>query len=62
MDQVANPISDQVKEVVEAVVDALRVPEPAVPSPSAASGSLEAEALRTEILRVGRKLWDLVTS
>ena len=58
MDQVANPISDQVKEVVEAVVDALRVPEPAVPSPSAASGSLEAEALRAEILRVGRKLWE----
>lgn len=58
MDQVANPISDQVKEVVEAVVEALRVPEPAVPSPSAASSSLEAEALRAEILRVGRKLWE----
>jgi L-fuculose-phosphate aldolase len=58
MDEVANPISDQVKEVVEAVVEALRVPEPAVPSPSGASSSLEAEALRAEILRVGRKLWE----
>jgi L-fuculose-phosphate aldolase len=58
MDQVANPISDQVREVVEAVVEALRVPEPEVPSPSAASSSFEAEALRAEILRAGRKLWE----
>jgi L-fuculose-phosphate aldolase len=58
MEQVANPISDEVREVVEAVVEALRVPEPDEPSPSAASNSTEAKALRAEILRVGRKLWE----
>ena len=58
MEQVTNPITDQVREVVEAVVDALRVPGPGEASPSAVSSSLEAEALRAEILGVGRKLWD----
>jgi len=59
MEQVKNPISDQVKEVVEAVMEALRVPRPdESSSPSAASSSFEAEALRSEILRVGRKLWE----
>lgn len=58
MEQFVNPISDQVKEVVEAVVEALRVPRPDEISSSAASSSFEAEALRAEILRVGRKLWE----
>lgn len=58
MEQVANPISEQVKEVVEAVVEALRVPKPDDLSPSAVSSSFEAEALRAEIIRTGRKLWE----
>lgn len=58
MEQIANPISEQVREVVEAVVEALRVPKPDELSPSAASGSFEAEALRAEIIRAGRKLWE----
>ncbi len=58
MEQFANPISEQVREVVEAVVEALRVPKPDELSPSAASISFEAEALRAEIIRVGRKLWE----
>jgi len=58
MVQGTDSISGQVKEVVEAVVEALRVPKPDMPSPSVASSSFEAEALRAEILRVGRKLWD----
>lgn len=58
MEQCANPISEQVREVVEAVVEALRVPKPDELSPSAASSSFEAEALRAEIIRVGRKLWE----
>ncbi|HKD61715.1 MAG TPA: class II aldolase/adducin family protein [Terracidiphilus sp.] len=58
MEQVTNPISDQVREVVEAVVDALRVPGPNEPSPSAIATSPEAEAVRGEIIRTGRKLWD----
>jgi L-fuculose-phosphate aldolase len=58
MEQVANPVSEQVREVVEAVVEALRVPKPDELSPSAASSSFEAESLRAEIIRVGRKLWE----
>ena len=58
MEQFANPISEQVREVVEAVGEALLVPRPDELSPSAASSSFEAEALRAEIIRVGRKLWE----
>ncbi|MGC2614001.1 MAG: class II aldolase/adducin family protein [Terracidiphilus sp.] len=58
MEQFANPISEQVREVVEAAVEALRVPKPDDLSPSAASSSFEAEALRAEIIRAGRKLWE----
>ncbi|MGZ7072838.1 MAG: class II aldolase/adducin family protein [Candidatus Angelobacter sp.] len=58
MEQLANPISEQVREVVEAVVEALRVPKPDELSPSAVSSSFEAEALRAEIIKVGRKLWE----
>ena len=58
MEELTNPISEQVKEVVKAVVEALRVPEPDELSPSAASSSFEAESLRAEIIRVGLKLWE----
>ena len=58
MEQVTNPISDQVREVVEAVVEALRVPGPNEASPSEIATSPEAGALRAEIIRTGRKLWD----
>jgi L-fuculose-phosphate aldolase len=58
MEQFAHPITDQVREVVEAVVEALRVPKPDDLSPSAVSSSFEAEATRAEIIRVGRKLWE----
>jgi len=58
MSQVANPVADKVKEVFEAVVDALRVPKPEEGSPSAIFNSFESEALRDEIIRTGRKLWE----
>jgi L-fuculose-phosphate aldolase len=58
MSQVANPVADKVKEVFEAVVDALRVPKPEEGSPSAVFNSFESEALRDEIIRTGRKLWE----
>ncbi len=58
MSQVASPVADKVKEVFEAVVDALRVPKPEEGSPSAVFHSFEAEALRDEIIRTGRKLWE----
>ena len=52
------PISGQVREVVQAALDALRPPPAEDPSPSVAANSFEANALRTEIIRVGRKLWE----
>lgn len=58
MSQVANPVTDKVKEVFEAVVDALRVPKPEEGTPSAIFHSFEADALRDEIIRTGAKLWD----
>jgi L-fuculose-phosphate aldolase len=58
MSQVAIPATDKVKERFEAVVDALRVPEPDEDSPSAVIHSFEAEALCDEIIRIGRKLWE----
>jgi L-fuculose-phosphate aldolase len=58
MSQVASPVADKVKEVFEAVVDALRVPKPEEGSPSAVFSSFESEALRDEIIRTGRKLWE----
>ena len=58
MSQVANPVMDKVKEVFEAVVDALRVPKPEEGTPSAVFHSFEAEALRDEIIRTGRKMWE----
>jgi L-fuculose-phosphate aldolase len=58
MEQLTDPISEQVREVVEAVMEALRVPKPEEVPPSVAANSFEADALRAEIIRVGRKLWE----
>jgi L-fuculose-phosphate aldolase len=58
MQQSTAPDTEQVREVVEAVVEALRVPAQEDLSPSAAANSFEANALRAEIIRVGRKLWE----
>jgi L-fuculose-phosphate aldolase len=58
MEQAAVPFTEQVREVVEAVVQALHEPKPEESSPLVAANSFEAEALRREIIRVGRKLWD----
>lgn len=58
MSQLASPVTDKVKEVFEAVVDALRVPKPEEGSPSAVFHSFEAQALRDEIIRAGQKLWE----
>jgi len=48
----------QVREVVEAVLEALREPRTGEVSPSSAASSFEADALRAEIIAVGRKLWE----
>ncbi len=56
--QTAVPIVEQVREVVQAVVEVLREPKVGEISPSVAANSFEAEALRAEIIRVGRKLWE----
>ena len=58
MEQTANPVTEQVREIVEAVVDALRLPVVAEESPLVAANSFEAESLRAEIIRTGRKLWE----
>ena len=58
MEQPTVPIAEQVREVVQAAMEALRVPRPEEISPSAAANSFEAEALRAEIISVGRKLWE----
>ena len=58
MEQTQNPVTEQVREIVEAVVDALRVPVVVEESPLVAANSFEAEGLRAEIIRTGRKLWE----
>ncbi len=58
MEQTAGSVSEQVREVVEAVMEALRVPRAEEVSPTSVANSFEAEALRGEIIRVGRKLWE----
>jgi L-fuculose-phosphate aldolase len=57
MEQAAVPVSEQVREVVQAVVDVLNQPKAEESSPLVAASSFEADALRAEIIRVGRKLW-----
>lgn len=47
----------QVREVVQAVLEALRQPRSEEVAPSTAATSFEAHALRAEIIAVGRKLW-----
>lgn len=58
METSASPFAEQVKEVVQTTMEALRVPSLESISPSVAANSLEAEALRAEIITVGRKLWE----
>jgi L-fuculose-phosphate aldolase len=58
MEQVAVPVAEQVREVVQAVVEVLREPKAGEDSPLVATNSFEAQALREEIIRVGRKLWE----
>lgn len=58
MEQPTIPIAEQVREVVQAAVEALRVPPAEEMSPTAAANSYEADALRAEIIAVGRKLWE----
>jgi L-fuculose-phosphate aldolase len=58
MEQSTGPIADQVREVVEAVMEALRTPKAADILPSVAANSFEADALRAEIIHAGRKLWE----
>ena len=50
MDQLVYPISEQVKEVVQAVMEALRIPKSEEVPPSVAANSFEAEALSDEII------------
>jgi L-fuculose-phosphate aldolase len=57
MGQTSVAVPDQVREVVEAVVDALGEPKEDR-SPAQVATSVEADTLRAEILRVGRKLWE----
>ena len=61
MEQTVVPSTEQVREVVQAVIEALREPKSGDNSDDlalAVSNSFEAEALRAEIIRVGRKLWE----
>ena len=58
MQQTAIPVPEQLREVVEAVVEVLREPKPEEDSPLVATNSFEAQRLRAEIIRVGRKLWE----
>jgi L-fuculose-phosphate aldolase len=54
----AVPAAEQVREVVQAVVEVLRESKPEEDSPLVAANSFEAHALRAEIIRIGRKLWE----
>ena len=58
MGDVANPILDEVREVVKTVAKALRVPRLEESSPGAMAMSFAAKALKAEIIRTGRKLWE----
>ena len=58
MEQPTILIAEQVREVVQATMEALRAPRPEQISPSAAASSFEADAMRAEIINVGRKLWE----
>ena len=58
MEQPTIPIAEQVREVVQAAMEALRAPRPEQVSSTAAANSFEADAMRAEIISLGRKLWE----
>jgi L-fuculose-phosphate aldolase len=58
MEHTTVPVSEQVRGVVQAMDEAMRVPKAEDISPLVAANSFEAETLRAEIIRVGQKLWD----
>lgn len=58
MKQTPNPVTEQVKEIVGTVAEALRLPKAKDNSALVAANSIEAESLRAEIIQVGRKLWE----
>ncbi len=58
MDPSTVPIAEEAREVVQATMEALRVPLAEPIAPEVAANSREAETLRAEIIRVGRKLWE----
>jgi L-fuculose-phosphate aldolase len=51
-------LTDQVREVVQTVLQVLQEPKAEESSPLVAANSFEADALRDEIIRTGRKLWE----
>jgi len=57
MEQATDRIAEQVREVVETAMDALRVPPPGDLTPIEAARSYAADVLRAEMIDVGRKLW-----
>jgi L-fuculose-phosphate aldolase len=58
MQQRTEEVAEQVREVVEAVIEVLRAPKAGEDSPLVLASSYEADALRAEIVHVGRKLWE----
>jgi L-fuculose-phosphate aldolase len=58
MQQRTEEVAEQVREVVQAVVEVLRAPKAEEDSPLVLANSFEANALRAEIVCVGRKLWE----
>jgi len=58
MEKLIDPVAENVREVVQAVMEVLRVPRPDDVPASVAANSFEAEALRAEIIRAGQKLWE----
>lgn len=57
MEQATDRIAEQVREVVETTMEALRVPHADKTTPGEAARSYGADVVRTEIIDVGRKLW-----
>lgn len=58
MERSSSPIAEQVKEVVQTTMEALRAHSRENLDPSVAANSREADILRAEIITVGRKLWE----
>jgi L-fuculose-phosphate aldolase len=55
--EILDTSKENVREIVQLVLDLLNKPRKGEMSPSAAVNSFEADALRAEIIAVGRKLW-----